>query len=609
MIISLFIVLLYFWTWFNENTDFRIPDLAVILASLTFSLGFLLYLFTPIKYVFTASLIPYLMLSITIVVLIFNTGAMSSPFLSLWMLVAIFAGVFGLYGILPLLFIILIYGLYIFINQTISQIEIVAIIITGLLPLVVSYFIWHKKTDFEPEKDKTYKDLASELSQVTGTSEVVINAIADGVIALNSQGTIELINPAAQRMIGWGRQDALSLNYKSVLKITDDKDQPITLDKDPIAQALNTNQQMIDSKILFTTISDKKILVSVVVSPAGSVGSGVIVVFRDITKEKAEERAQAEFISTASHEMRTPVAAIEGYLGLCLNPATATIDERARDFIAKAHESAGHLGRLFQDLLDVTKAEDGRLSNNPKIIDIIQFTDKIILELKQKADDKGLTIDFNHRQSQGIKIPISRQLNPIFYVNVDSDHLREVVSNLIENAIKYTPAGNVSIYITGDNEHVTLSVADSGIGIPKEDIPHLFQKFYRVDNSDTREIGGTGLGLYLCRRLSEAIGGRIWLESEYKKGSTFYLELPRMDNSEAARLIEQNKQSKTEATKNIIEKTQDASIIPVDVTQSVIQSKPNDNSNITITTIEANPENYKQSRNATINIPNRRNNI
>jgi anti-sigma regulatory factor (Ser/Thr protein kinase) len=127
---------------------------------------------------------------------------------------------------------------------------------------------------------------------------------------------------------------------------------------------------------------------------------------------------------------------------------------------------------------------------------------------------------------------------PVYYAHVDNDHLREVVSNLVENAIKYTPQGDVIIDVRGDDTHVQVSVQDSGIGIPKEDIPHLFQKFYRVDNTDTREIGGTGLGLYLSRRLAELMGGQIKVESEYKKGSTFTLELPRTDHTEALRLME-----------------------------------------------------------------------
>ena len=126
----------------------------------------------------------------------------------------------------------------------------------------------------------------------------------------------------------------------------------------------------------------------------------------------------------------------------------------------------------------------------------------------------------------------------MFYANVDNDHLREVLNNLVENAIKYTPSGDVIVDVTGDNDHVRVSIKDSGIGIPREDIPHLFQKFYRVDNTATREIGGTGLGLYLCRRLAEVMGGRIWVESEFKKGSTFYLELSRTDRDTAMRLID-----------------------------------------------------------------------
>src|SRR5690606_7866046 len=127
-------------------------------------------------------------------------------------------------------------------------------------------------------------------------------------------------------------------------------------------------------------------------SPVGQPGSGVIVVFRDITKEKAEEREQAEFISTASHEMRTPVASIEGYLGLALNPATAQIDDKARMYLTKAHEVAQHLGRLFQDLLDITKAEDGRLSNNPRAVEVVTFVKDVVEGLRPQAEAKGLIL-------------------------------------------------------------------------------------------------------------------------------------------------------------------------------------------------------------------------
>ena len=133
---------------------------------------------------------------------------------------------------------------------------------------------------------------------------------------------------------------------------------------------------------------------------------------------------------------------------------------------------------------------------------------------------------------------------PMHFANVDNDHLREIVSNLIENAIKYTHEGEVTVDVVGDGEHVSVSVKDSGIGIPAEDISHLFQKFYRIDNTDTREIGGTGLGLYLCRRLAEVMGGRIDVTSEFKKGSVFTLTIDKIERGEAAKLKEQQAQAK-----------------------------------------------------------------
>lgn len=396
--------------------------------------------------------------------------------------------------------------------------------------MLVSIAVWHSKSDRDSleSDDKAYKNLANELNEVASKSEVVINAIGDGVVAIDNKGIIQLINPAAQQIIGWGKQDALALNYKSILRLVNQNNELLDPACDPIQQVLNNNQQIRENDLSIMTKNDKIIMITLVVSPVGETGSGVIVVFHDVTKERKEEREQAEFISTASHEMRTPVASIEGYLGLALNPQTAQIDERARDFIMKAHASAEHLGHLFQDLLDVTKADDGRISNNPQVINIVTFVHDVVQGLMPKALEKGLKINYKPMPDNTAE----RYIAPSYSVNVDNDHVREIVNNLIENAIKYTPSGDIIVDIKGDEDHVVISIKDSGIGIPTEDIPHLFQKFYRVDNQDTREIGGTGLGLYLCRRLAEIMGGRIWVESVRGSGSTFYVELPRISNNE-----------------------------------------------------------------------------
>ena len=426
--------------------------------------------------------------------------------------------------------------------------------ITAIICLISYFLLLNKKNN------KTIHSESSELSEVANKSEIVINAIGDGVVAIDNRGVIRLINPAAQTIIGWSEKDALSLNYKSVLKLTNQKDEELDANGDPIQQALNNNQQIRTNNLIATTNSGKKLMISLVVSPIGESGSGAIIVFHDITKEKAEEREQAEFISTASHEMRTPVASIEGYIGLALNPQTAQIDSRARDFIMKAHASAEHLGRLFQDLLDVSKSEDGRLSNNPKVVNIITFVHDVVQGLKQKANDKGLKLIYKPMPENATE----KFLAPAYYINLDNDHVREIVNNLVENSIKYTLFGDITIDIDSDDEHVVISVKDSGVGIPAEDMPHLFQKFYRVDNKDTRDIGGTGLGLYLSRRLAEAIGGRIWAESVYTKGSTFFIELPRISSQEASQLAEEE----------AIKTQQEANQVKVPIATATVKEQP-----------------------------------
>ena len=367
---------------------------------------------------------------------------------------------------------------------------------------------------------------------ILGNTQVVINAIEDGVVAIGNDSNIHLINPSAEQILGWTNGDACRLNYDSVLKIVDGEGKPILDTLNPLHKALENFKPFSSRDIHIKTQSGKVIPVFMSINPVDEQNSGIIIVFRNIAKELKENQEQAEFISTASHEMRTPVASIEGYLGLSLNPSTATIDDRARDYINKAHESAQHLGQLFQDLLDITKADDGRLKNDPKVVNVSDFTKNVWEGLKVKAEQKGLEYVFEPNDIKSGE----KQLTPVFYTHADKEHLREVLDNLIDNAIKYTLRGKVSVNVLGDNDSVKITVEDSGVGIPSEDIPHLFQKFYRVDNSDTREIGGTGLGLYLSRRLTESMGGKISVESEYKKGSTFTVSLPRLDREEAKRL-------------------------------------------------------------------------
>lgn len=547
--LAILIIALYVWTQHISTNSaltavFYISPFTLTLAVVVAICAVTFHFWAPKQHILKISAGIYGLLVLTVATLVVQSDGVDSPFIALWMGVSVFAGLYGLYGLTSITALVNLYIAYSLFSGTIDRTDIIVSAIAGNLPMFISYILWHGRERIEEAHDQSVSKLNKSLEQESSKSDAIIQAIGDGVIVVSQIGEVLVINPAAQQMTGWSADDSLHLHFESILKLQNSEGTPIESGANPINRVLNVGQQVRENDLCVITKSGKKVYVAFVVSPMGE-GEGAIAVFRDITKERDEERAQAEFISTASHEMRTPVASIEGYLGLALNPNTATIDEKARDFIEKAHTSAQHLGHLFQDLLDVSKADDGRLKETPAVIDVVDFTRTVVEGLQTKASDKGLELSY---KPDGSKDTIGTTIiSPVLYAHVDKDHLREVLDNLVENGIKYTLDGSVTVDVTATDEYVRVSIQDSGVGIPAEDLPHLFQKFYRVDNSDTREIGGTGLGLYLCRKLIEGMDGRIWVESEYKKGSTFFIEIPRMDRSKATELLEREAMAKKQA--------------------------------------------------------------
>ncbi len=371
--------------------------------------------------------------------------------------------------------------------------------------------------------------------------ETLIQSITDGIVVVDPQGTISLMNPAASMMTEWPIEEALGLDVRSVARLAQEDEKELEPGTDPFSLVLKTRQQL--SHIFqLNGRNDKKLIVSMVISPILISNTkeiaGVVAVFRDISKEHGEEKQRAEFISTASHEMRTPVAAIEGYLALALNERVSKIDPKARGFLEKAHASTQALGKLFQDLLTSAKAEDGRLSSHPIVVEMGAYMEQLTEDLRFAAQKKGLLIEFIMGSSEIPQQPdsVSKMVRPLYYTYTDPDRMREVVTNLFDNAVKYTETGKISIGLTGNEEVVQFYIKDTGSGIPSEDIPHLFQKFYRVDNSSTRTIGGTGLGLFICRKIVELYKGRIWVESQAGHGTIFFINLPRLSAARAAEL-------------------------------------------------------------------------
>ena len=362
-------------------------------------------------------------------------------------------------------------------------------------------------------------------------AEMVINAIHDGVIITDKIGVVQYLNPAAVTMTDCKHaSNAIGLDYGLLMKIETKEGRELSENENQLIQAMRTSQPLENFQCcLLAGVSEKRIPISINVLPPE--GANRIITFRNITKELAEEGEQTEFISTASHEMRTPVATIDGYISLALNPQTATIDDRARGYLDAASKAAKHLGKLFQDLLDVTKLDDGRIRPNFVPVEMISTVKQIADGHAVRAREAGLNFQFG--TSEDSNMMDTHKLEQVVYGSVDLNFLREIIDNLIDNAIKYTErGGSIYVGVRGDGDRILINVTDTGIGISGSDIQHIFQKFYRADNSDTREIGGTGLGLYLVKQRAEAMGGRVWAESAFGDGSTFYVSLPRISSEE-----------------------------------------------------------------------------
>lgn len=376
---------------------------------------------------------------------------------------------------------------------------------------------------------------ATSTAQSANLANLVLNSIDEGVMIVHSSGIVVLVNPAAMRLLGTSDPNMVeNLQLASILNLENSEGTKIEDDVNPVLRAVMNGENFETHDLILVSVQEQRrpVAISVVCTTTGQ--NERIITLRDIARELEEEGEQADFISTASHEMRTPVASIEGYLGLALNPKTATIDERARKYLEEAHASSKHLGRLFKDLLDVTKLDDKKIRVQLTPVEMASTVRSITNGQVPMMSEKGIHYTFGANAARSDNT--ARVVNQEVYASVDIDFLREAVNNLVENAIKYTASGGgIWVNVRGDDDRVLINVTDTGIGISPDDLKHVFQKFYRADNSQTRTVGGTGLGLYLVKQRVEAMGGKVWAESSFGEGSTFYLSFPRITAEEYQR--------------------------------------------------------------------------
>jgi PAS domain S-box-containing protein len=242
---------------------------------------------------------------------------------------------------------------------------------------------------------------------------------------------------------------------------------------------------------------------------------GCVILIEDISKQKAAERERNDFIVTASHEMRTPLTIVQGNLSNALDPDIAKLSKEAKPLVEQAYSSALQLSELFKDILTVSEIDNGEAPHyeHKTGFRLTEVTRDVVKKYRHMADTKKIALIYSDPQSD-------------IEVAGDPNETKEVLSKLVENAIKYSRKGHVAVELTRSGSWAIVSIEDSGLGIPSADRDKLFKKFSRVDNNLTREVGGTGLGLYIAQSLAERNGGEVTLEHSGPKGSIFSLKLP-----------------------------------------------------------------------------------
>lgn len=377
-----------------------------------------------------------------------------------------------------------------------------------------------KVLDLEDSKKATmnlFEDIQEEKNkaeQARAKDEAMLASIGDGLAAVDKEGKILMVNNAFENLVGWTRKEVLGKLLVEVVPREDEAGNIVPFKERILTKILSTTT----TKLFLVSKNKIKFPVAITVSPIilGDKIIGVVEVFRDITKEQAIDKAKTEFVSLASHQLRTPLGIIKWYLEALGNEdyfkKAPVVIQTYFDEINKSNE---RVLNLVRDLLSVSRIEQGRVKNEPKPVDLIALVTEIVKQMRIVADKKKITLRLN---LQDPKIPA---------INIDILRLREVIENLIINALKYTEAADsVDVIVKKTGAILLISVKDTGIGISEADQKKLFTKFFRSEKAIGHNPEGSGLGLYVVKSYVEGWGGKVAVESAEGKGSTFTISLP-----------------------------------------------------------------------------------
>src|SRR3989344_5331733 len=369
-----------------------------------------------------------------------------------------------------------------------------------------------EELNFEKEKSKEAEEKA--LIE-KAEEEATLTSIGEGVVVTDPQGKIMIFNPAAEQMTNWTSSEAMGRFWFETVPAMSEKGYLIPRKDRDMYKALTTGKKVFAENVYLQKGSGK-ITVAITATPIIFKDRviGAVEVFRDISHDKEVDRMKTEFISLASHQLRTPLSAMKWFCEMLLNGDAGELNPEQKEYTKNVSDSNERMISLVNSLLNISRIESGRIIIDPKLTDINKLISKVISEIKIKSDER----------KQQIIVSIHSDI-PL--VNVDPQLIREVYINLLTNASKYTPpGGEISIFISKKDDQLISQVSDNGYGIPKKDCDKIFQKFHRGENIVKIETEGNGLGLYLAKAIVESSGGKIWFQSTEGKGTSFYFSLP-----------------------------------------------------------------------------------
>lgn len=369
-----------------------------------------------------------------------------------------------------------------------------------------------KMTDLVESLDKQKDKLSYEKSR----DEALLSSIGDGVITVDSKLKIVMFNKQAEAMFGVTEDEVLGKDITKIIKLLGDEGKEIPYEQRPIVRAVKNGKRTIASYYTFVGQNGVEHPVSITVSPVKMKNKVIaaMTVFRDYSKEKEVDRMKTEFISLASHQLRTPLSAMRWYSEMLLNGDAGKMSTDQKDYVNNINLSTMRMIELVNALLNVSRIETGRMIIEPRAIDVAQVVSDCIEEVKSVAQVKGITFEFKKDKS-------------LDKTSLDPKLVRQIVLNLLTNAIKYSFENKkVSIGVQKHQSSVVIMVSNEGYGIARAERSRMFEKFYRGQNVLKQAIEGTGLGLYLVKSIVEAMNGKVWFESTVNKRTTFYIQLP-----------------------------------------------------------------------------------